>query len=493
MAKSIMIQGTASSAGKSFITAGLLRVFSRDGYRAAPFKSQNMALNSYVTADGLEMGRAQVMQARACGIEPDARMNPVLLKPADDRRSQVIVGGKARGDMDAKAYFAYKNGLVPDIMRAYHSLAAEYGVIVIEGAGSPAEINLREDDIVNMGMARMAKAPVLLVGDIDRGGVFAAVFGTLALLGPGERAMVKGVIINKFRGDPDILKPGLDTLEELTGTPVLGVLPYLDIAPDDEDSLTERFGARGGGLIDIAVVRLPRISNFTDFNAFDYIDGVSLRYIKRARDFGSPDLVILPGTKNTMADLGWLRETGLSGLIARHAKSNKPVFGICGGMQMLGADIRDPLGAEGGGGARGLGLLPVETEFAREKTLARISGRLDAVTGVFEGLSNLPFDGYEIHMGVSDTAGRNIINRGNVYGTYIHGVFDAPGVSGAVAEALYAMKGAGLPDDAAGLNAADLKAIDLRAINEKQFDILEESVRRHLDMRKIYEILERGL
>jgi len=483
MAKSIMIQGTASSVGKSLIAAGLLRVFSRDGLRCAPFKSQNMALNSFVTADGLEMGRAQVTQAQACGVPPDARMNPILLKPTGDRRSQVVVNGKPIGDMDAKMYYAFKDRLLPDVARAYESLAAEYGVIVIEGAGSPAEINLRENDIVNMGMARLARAPALLVGDIDRGGVFAAVAGTLALLPPDERAMVKGVIINKFRGDLDILKPGLDELECITGAPVLGVMPYMDIRLDDEDSLTERFSARKDGLIDIAVIRLPKISNFTDFSAFERIAGVSLRYVRRAAELGGPDLLIIPGTKNTLADLAWLRETGLAALIKRRAAGDEPIFGICGGMQMLGGRISDPCGAEGGGQAQGLGLLPIDTVFDPRKTLRQVSGRLASVGGAFAGLSNLPFAGYEIHMGVSDAAA-NVINSGNTYGTYIHGVFDAPDVSRAIIEALCARKGVILDEN---------EAFDPDAFREKQFDILEANIRESLDMPKIYEILERGL
>ena len=275
MARAIMIQGTTSNAGKSLVAAGLCRIFRQDGYRVAPFKSQNMALNSFITADGLEMGRAQVMQAEAAGIEPDVRMNPILLKPTSDQGSQVIVGGEVWGNMSAREYFARKAALVPDIERAYRSLAAENDIIVIEGAGSPAEINLKQQDIVNMGMAKLARAPVLLVGDIDRGGVFAALVGTMMLLDPDERAMVKATIINKFRGDVTILQPGLDTLERLTGVPVAGVVPYMPLQLDDEDSLSDRFTAAvRPALVDIAVLRLPRISNFTDFNALEYIDAV---------------------------------------------------------------------------------------------------------------------------------------------------------------------------------------------------------------------------
>ena len=277
MAKAIMIQGTMSNAGKSLLCAGLCRIFRQDGYRTAPFKSQNMALNSFVTREGLEMGRAQAVQAEAAGLPPDARMNPILLKPTSDVGSQVIVNGKPIGTMPAREYFQYKKKLVPAILEAYRSLAAKNDIIVLEGAGSPAEINLKAEDIVNMGMARMAGAPVLLAGDIDRGGVFASLYGTVALLEPAERRRIQGLIINKFRGDPDILRPGLVQLEELTGKPVVGVVPYLQVDIDDEDSLSDRLENRQRALIDIAVIRLPRISNFTDFNALEQIEGAGVR------------------------------------------------------------------------------------------------------------------------------------------------------------------------------------------------------------------------
>ena len=285
MAKAIMIQGTMSNAGKSLLAAGLCRIFHQDGYRVAPFKSQNMALNSYITEEGLEMGRVQVRQAEAAGIRPSVLMNPILLKPTNDVGSQVIVNGEVLGNMNARDYFKYKHKLIPDIMKAYNTLAAENDIIVIEGAGSPAEINLKQEDIVNMGMAKMAKAPVLLVGDIDRGGVFAQLIGTVMLLEEDEKARVKGMIINKFRGDKSILDPGVEMLEQMSQIPVVGVAPYLQIEVEDEDSLTERFDShREVGVIDIAVIRLPRISNFTDFNPFESMSGVSLRYVKKVRD-----------------------------------------------------------------------------------------------------------------------------------------------------------------------------------------------------------------
>ena len=304
MAKAIMIQGTMSNAGKSLLAAGLCRIFKQDGYKVAPFKSQNMALNSFITEEGLEMGRAQVMQAEAAGITPSVKMNPILLKPTNDVGSQVIVNGEVLGTMSARDYFQYKKQLFPKVMEAYEELDKEYDIIVIEGAGSPAEINLKQEDIVNMGMAKKAHAPVLLVGDIDRGGVFAQLNGTVMLLEEDEKEMVKGLIINKFRGDKTILDPGVAALEERTGIPVVGVAPYMDLEVEDEDSLTERFSNSGEvGVIDIAVIRVPRISNFTDFNALEVIPGVSVRYVKHPAELKNPDMIILPGTKNTMEDL----------------------------------------------------------------------------------------------------------------------------------------------------------------------------------------------
>lgn len=484
MAKPIMIQGTASNAGKTLLAAGLCRIFRQDGHRVAPFKAQNMALNSFITRDGLEMGRAQVMQAEACGIEPDARMNPVLLKPTSDKGSQVIVNGIPRGDMSAREYYAVKSRLKPEIQKAYASLARENDIIVIEGAGSPAEINLKHEDLVNMGMAAMAMSPVLLAGDIDRGGVFASLAGTMALLTEKEKALVKGIVINKFRGDVDILRPGLSMLEDMIKVPVVGVVPYLDVKVDDEDSLTERFAAQTGpDLVDIAVIRLPRISNFTDFNAFEYMDGVSLRYVRSRSELGDPDLIILPGSKNTMGDLDWLRQSGLAGAVLRHAARGGAVFGVCGGLQMLGRRITDPYKAESGGEAEGLGLLPCNTEFGPEKRRIRAEGVLSPVEGVFAALSGLAFKGYEIHMGLSDFEG-NIIHNGSVYGTYLHGLFDSEAVARAVVAALLAAK---------GLDFSAVRAFDMDAFKQEQYDILAKALREALNMDAVYAILKRGI
>ncbi len=332
MAKVLMIQGTASNAGKSAIVAALCRIFMQDGYKVVPFKSQNMALNSYITDDGLEMGRAQVMQAEAAKVKCDVRMNPILLKPTSESGSQVIVNGEVIGNMSAKDYYAVKERFVPDIMKAFNTLSEENDIIVIEGAGSPAEINLNQNDFVNMGMARLAKAPVFIVGDIDKGGVFASLYGTVELTEKENRPLIKGTIINKFRGDKTILDPGLDMLEDLTGVKVVGVVPYFNVKLDDEDSLSERFERDAvPSLVDIAVIRLPRISNFTDFNPLEYIDGVSLRYVDSLGDLGNPDMIILPGTKNTMADLLWLRQSGLEAAVQKFAHKGGVVFGVCGG------------------------------------------------------------------------------------------------------------------------------------------------------------------
>lgn len=480
MAKKIMIQGTASNSGKSLICAALCRIFTQDGYKVVPFKSQNMALNSFITEDGLEMGRAQVMQAECCRIKPDVRMNPILLKPTSDEGSQVIVNGKVLQNMKARDYFKMKKNLIPDIMKSFNELEEEFDIIVIEGAGSPAEINLKSDDIVNMGLAKMVDAPVLLVGDIDRGGVFASLAGTMLLLDDDEKERVKGTVINKFRGDVEILKPGLVQLEEIIKVPTMGVVPYVNVDVDDEDSLSDRFTRKGkAAVIDIAVIRTPRISNFTDFNALEYIDGVSLRYVGSVKELKDPDLIILPGTKNTMGDLAWLRESGLEASILKHASKDKPVIGICGGYQMLGTVLKDPLGVEHGGVMSGFGLLDQETVFEGEKTTTRVSGKLNEVEGIFKELSGIEYEGYEIHMGKT-TNNKTIVNNKNVYGSYIHGIFDKEGVSKTIIEALLKKKGKSIEE---------LKTFDMNTYKNEQYDILAQEVRKSLDMDKIYEIM----
>lgn len=510
MAKAIMIQGTMSNAGKSLVTAGLCRVFHQDGKRVYPFKSQNMALNSFITEEGAEMGRAQVVQAEAAGVKPSVLMNPILLKPTSDSGSQVIVNGEAVGTMPAAEYYKFKTKLIPDIMKAYNTLADRCDIMVIEGAGSPAEINLKAQDIVNMGMARMAKSPVLLVADIDRGGVFASIYGTLMLLEPEERAMVKGVVINKFRGDVNILKPGLDMLEEKTGIPVIGVLPMLNVDIEDEDSLSERLtqAKDKNALIDIAVIRLPRMSNYTDFNVFELFEGVSVRYVKNVDELGNPDMIILPGTKNTIDDLKWMRQNGLETAIVHKANNGTIVFGICGGYQILGRSLSDPFGYDSGHAGSittGMGLLNIETEFVENKRTIQMKGRFNRVEGIFSSLNGMNFHGYEIHSGItvietnkalttvepinekaeSFAEGSQTVRGGmHVYGTYIHGIFDGEGIAAKVVETLLAKK---------GLTMEDVKVIDYQKYKQQQYDLLARSVREHLDMKKVYEILETGL
>ncbi len=500
MAKSIMIQGTMSNAGKSILAGGLCRVLKQDGYRVAPFKSQNMALNSFITKDGLEMGRAQVMQAEAAGIEPSVSMNPILLKPTNDTGSQVIVNGEVAGVMSAVEYFRRKREYIPAIMAAYRTLAAEYDIIVIEGAGSPAEINLKTGDIVNMGMAAMVDAPVLLAGDIDRGGVFAQIVGTVELLAKEERQRIKGTIINKFRGDKTILDPGLRMLEDRTKIPVCGVIPYFYLDIDEEDSLTERFDKKdSAGLVDIVVIRLPRISNFTDFAPLECMPEVSVRYVSNPADFGDPDAVLLPGTKNTIADLLWMRQNGLEAKILQHSGRGKLIFGICGGYQMLGEVIHDPLGIEQQGSISGMGLLPVQTTYAPEKTRTRVRGDFMAVGGILSGLSHVKIEGYEIHMGVSrhhqaglltlfdDVSGKEKKTDGaytdHVYGCYVHGIFDEAGVTQAFVSALLHQK---------GYPADHVQGIDMAAYKEEQYDKLADIIRTNLDMELICRIIGEG-
>ncbi len=485
MAKSIMIQGTMSNAGKSLLCAGLCRIFRQDGYRVAPFKSQNMALNSFITADGGEMGRAQVVQAEAAGIPPDVRMNPILLKPTTDVGSQVIVNGRVLGNIRAKDYYKRKLEFVPDIMEAYRSLEEEFDVIVLEGAGSPAEINLKQDDIVNMGMAKMADAPVLLVGDIDRGGVFAQLYGTVALLEPDERARIKGTIVNKFRGDVSILEPGIKQLEDLCGVPVAGVVPYLHVDIDDEDSLTERFHTGSQRkLIDVAVIRLPRISNFTDFSPFERYENVSLRYVGKTEDLKDPDLILLPGTKSTIADLLWLRQSGLEASILKAASNGVPVFGICGGFQMLGKRISDPQGVEAAGVTEiaGLGLLDTETVFYGEKVQTQTKGVLSGISGIFRGLNGLEYEGYEIHMGRGGEKGAPVVDKGTVYGSYVHGIFDKGGICDELLRALCARR---------GVDFAALGSFDANEYKERQYDLLADGVRSGLNMDFVYKVLNR--
>ena len=484
-AKCIMVQGTMSGAGKSLLCAALCRIFAQDGLRAVPFKSQNMALNSFVTKDGLEMGRAQVVQAQAAGVEPDVRMNPILLKPSSDVGSQVIVNGEVRGQMKASEYFRTKRQLVPDILKAYDSLAEEADVIVIEGAGSPAEINLKSEDIVNMGLAEMVDAPVLLVGDIDRGGVFAQLYGTVELLEEKERQRIKGLVINKFRGDVEILRPGLSMLEEKTRLPVVGVVPYLKVDIEDEDSLSQRLEMRDGKKpLDAAIIRLPHLSNFTDFMPLEQHPLLGVRYVSNAHELGAPDLILLPGTKNTVDDLLWLRQCGLETALLKLAAKGTPVLGVCGGYQMLGQTLDDPTGSESGRPQtlRGLGLLPTRTVFSEQKRRAQV--KATAAAAPFAGAE---LEGYEIHTGVTEAEGEPFAHypdggregcvQGNVFGTYLHGLFD----TGTLTEAL-----AGWLCRRKGIDPSDAALIPMEEYRRQQFDILADGVRGALDMDAVY-------
>lgn len=488
--KVLMVQGTMSGVGKSLVVAGLLRVLKQDGYTVAPFKSQNMALNSFVTRDGHEMGRAQVMQAEAAGMEPDVCMNPILLKPTNNTGSQVIVNGKVYGDMGAREYFSRKTDFIPDIMNAFNKLSEKADIIVMEGAGSPAEINLKNNDIVNMGMARMVDAPVVLVGDIDRGGVFAQLLGTINLLEEDEKRRVKGLIVNKFRGDKTILDPGIDMLTQRAGIPVVGVLPFMDISLEDEDSLTDKFLRTEKGIIDIAVIRLPRISNYTDFDTFEQVEGVSLRYVSRISEMGSPDMVILPGSKNTISDMKWLRENGFENIIKKASDEGVIIFGICGGYQMLGKTIDDPSEVEEGGKIEGLGLLDIATVMTGSKNTSQYEGSICSLDGSLESLSDMNVTGYEIHMGKTEPTGINVREftsggtgyyKDNIFGTYIHGFFDNKEILMQVIKVLSDKKGV----------SVDLgNVLDFADFKEREYDRLADMIREYMDMEAIYSIIE---
>ncbi len=477
-----------SGAGKSLIAAGLCRMLFQDGMSPAPFKSQNMALNSYVTADGCEMGRAQVMQAYAAGLEPAVEMNPILLKPTDDTGSQVIVNGHPVGNMSAREYFSYKKSLIPEIKKAYESLVSKYSPIIIEGAGSPVEINLKENDIVNMGLAEMLDAPVLLVGDIDRGGVFAQLYGTVMLLTERERARIKGFIINKFRGDPTLLDPGIKEIEEKTGIPVVGVIPYIpDLKLEDEDSLTERFNRlpNPDAIIKIAVIRLPRISNFSDFDPFEQNKDVSVYYTTDPNALEKADLIMIPGSKNTISDMQFLKDNGIADTLQKLA-GKIPIFGICGGLQMLGEVIEDPEKTESGGSIQGLSLLPIKTALQPKKRQTQTKGRLSQnIKGIFSPLSGLEYEGYEIHAGISclqgDAVLPNLISTANnIYGTYIHGLFDTAEITKAVLNSLATKKAVPL-DTTPQINQRPYRAL--------QYNRLASVLREHLSTDAIQRML----
>ena len=499
-ARTLMIQGTASSAGKSIMVAALSRILKQDGYRVAPFKSQNMALNSFVTKGGGEIGRAQAVQAEAAGIEPAVEMNPVLLKPQADATSQVIVLGKAQSVADAWDYYRDNHKLLPVITDSLAKLRNQYDMVIIEGAGSPAEVNLMDRDIANMRIAELASAPVILIGDIDRGGVFASIVGTLQLLPLRQRNMIKGLVINKFRGDLSLLKPGLDFLEKHCRRPVLGVIPYirnLAIAQEDSVYLDERNPQTRQGYPDVCIIRLPHIANYDDFDPLERLCNV--RYAASVEKLGDPDLVILPGTKSTIADVLFLHRTGLSARIIQMAQNGTPVFGMCGGYQMLGRKIYDPINAESEiTEADGLGLLDMETVFGPDKITAQVKGVVDSDSGLMTGMKGLVVSGYEIHMGrcskelphsvfTVTSAGNTsasyqdggINQSGTVFGSYIHGLFNNSEFTRRMIDNLCSLR---------NLRPAECNALD----REKAYDDLASMFRQSLDMAAIYKIILGG-
>lgn len=507
MGKALMVQGTASSVGKSFLVTGLLRLFAQEGFKVTPFKAQNMSLNAAVTVEGGEIGRAQAVQAEAASLEPTVDMNPILLKPEADTHSQVIVRGRPYASMTWQEYRRERERFLPVIQESLKRLLAAYDLVIIEGAGNPAEVNLKEDDIVNMRIARMAEAPVLLIGDIDRGGVFASLVGTMELLSPEERRLVKGFVINKFQGDSTFLHPGIVFLEERTGVPVLGVLPYLrDLWLPAEDSVSlEGAPTRSdpSALLDIAVIHLPRISNFDDFEPLIQEPGVSVRYVHRREQLENPDLIILPGTKSTVSDLLFLEKSGLAQEIRAKARQGVPIIGICGGYQLLGEKILDPQRVESGVvEMQGLGLLPVDTIFTPAKATHRVKAVVLGGSWLLAGAVGAEVKGYEIHMGETKGEGKRggpflVVERsgrrgglealpdydgaahekGHIFGTYLHGLFHNRELRVSILHALAAKKG-----------LKTLPRWGELPSREEEYDRLAALLRLHLDIERLFSI-----
>lgn len=501
MAK-IMIQGTGSSVGKSILVTALCRIFKQDGYSVCPFKAQNMSLNSYITLDGKEMGRAQVLQAYAAGLQPEAYMNPILLKPTSDKKCQIIVNGKVYGNSTAMEYHNMKLEFRDMLRDHFESMEQKFDIIVMEGAGSPAEINLRDRDIVNMGMAELVDAPVIIAGDIDKGGVFASLAGTMLLFTEEERARVKGTIINKFRGDVEILKPGLAMLEDIIKVTCIGVVPHFTLALEDEDGAVE-FNTKITGAIDIAVIKLPHISNFTDLDALKGEEDVSVRFVTSVEELGHPDLIIIPGSKNTIEDLLKLRACGLEKAIKDYSKTGL-LIGICGGYQILGKVLKDPYGVETDvKETEGMGVLDVETVFEEEKVTTRVNAESIEKFNVYKNDKSkenrkLNIYGYEIHMGICnygknakplfkimDKNGESVelndgaINEeGNIMGTYIHGIFDGIDFREYVLNKIRTAKG-----------METKKSGTYESLREKELDKLADIVRQSLNINKIYEVM----
>ena len=489
----LMIVGTSSGAGKSLFVTALCRIFYKDKYKVSPFKSQNMALNSYITKDGKEMGRAQVVQAEAAGLDPDVNMNPILLKPSTMNKIQIIVCGKSIGNMSGIEYNKFKKDLKPTLAECYSKIANQSDIVIIEGAGSPAEINIKEEDISNFGMARIADAPVILVADIDRGGVFASIYGTIMLLNEEDRKRVKGIVINKFRGNAEVLKSGFEIIENLTGVPTLGVIPYANIDIEDEDSLSEKYKSfklnKNSNKIKISVIKLNHISNVTDIDALSIHDDVEIQFVTERSQIGNEDMIVIPGSKNTIDDLKWLKESGIAEEIIKRARTETIIFGICGGFQILGNKVKDPHHIEGDiEELNGLGLLDLETIMEQEKTLIQYQGKLITDNEMLKSLNNLDIKGYEIHQGVTLGNEKNLtaddrtilVNRNNIIATYLHGIFDNKEFTDTLLNEIRRRK---------GLNEIN-NNISYEEYKLKEFDKLEKLVRESVDIDKIYKIID---
>ena len=488
----LMIVGTSSGAGKSLFVTALCRIFYKDKYKVSPFKSQNMALNSYITKDGKEMGRAQVVQAEASGLEPDVNMNPILLKPSTMNKIQIIVCGKSIGNMSGAEYNQYKKNLIPILKETYSKIENENDIVVIEGAGSPAEINIKEEDISNFAMARIADAPVILIADIDRGGVFASIYGTIMLLNEEDRKRIKGIVINKFRGNKEVLKSGFEIIENLTGVKTLGVIPYTNIDIEDEDSLSEKYKSfklnKNSNKIKISVIKLKHISNVTDIDALSIYDDVEIQFVSERSQIGNEDLLIIPGSKNTIDDLKYLKESGIVEEIIKRARTETIIFGICGGFQILGNKVKDPYHIEGDiEELNGLGLLDLETIMENEKTLVQYKGKLVVDNGILKTLNNFEIKGYEIHQGITKGNEKNLttdnrtifVNRDNIIATYLHGIFDNKNFTDVLLNEIRRRKG--LEEVNNNISYEEYKL--------KEFDKLEKLVRENVDIDEIYKII----
>lgn len=498
MHRKIMIQGTGSSVGKSVLVAGLCRIFAQDGFRVSPFKSQNMALNSYVDTEGLEMGRAQVVQAEAAMEIPRAFMNPILMKPNSDNNSQIIIEGKPVKNMDAQSYFSNSDYLKEIAKKNYEIIERNFDIGVLEGGGSPAEINLREYDCVNMGMAELIDAPVILVGNIEIGGVFAALYGTIALLDEKDRKRIKGIVINKFRGDLELLKPGIEMLEKKLkddglNIQFLGVVPYEKLEIEEEDVLAKKINTRENKNADIriSVIRTDKMSNYTDFDALSHYSDVTLNYVFKADELGEEDIIILPGSKSTIADLQKLKDNGIYDKVIELHNAGTAVVGICGGFQMLGQEIRDPHKLEGDLEViEGFGLLNTTTVMEKMKCTQQVKRELveDLADTILEGCENLKVRGYEIHQGVTDGNDKNITLEGgyifvakeNIFGTYIHGIFDNEKFTRNFLNNIRKRK---------GLEPLDY-SFSFSEFKENEYNKLANLVRENLDMSKVYKIMQ---